>query len=196
MADKDEEGTAGEPTSDDRSTPSAGSSGSHAIRADSPDGGADREVDEGRDPTGAELAASGYDTAGRPDVADLDHTGASNVHDEKTDDDQVDAHVDQLEPVTAGAVGRDVTSSRERRPAPRAKGTATPGRDRQPEKVHRTSPVGFVKESVGELRKVVYPTGQQLLNYFVVVLVFVLFVIAYVSLLDLGLGWAIFRVFA
>jgi preprotein translocase subunit SecE len=53
-----------------------------------------------------------------------------------------------------------------------------------------------VKESVGELRKVVYPTGQQLLNYFVVVLVFVLFVIAYVSLLDLGLGWALFRVFS
>ena len=54
----------------------------------------------------------------------------------------------------------------------------------------------FVRESVGELRKVVYPTGQQLLNYFVVVLVFVLFVIAYVSLLDLGMGWAIFRVFS
>ena len=62
--------------------------------------------------------------------------------------------------------------------------------------MHRTTPVAFVKESVGELRKVVYPTGQQLLNYFVVVLVFVLFVIAYVSLLDLGMGWAIFRVFA
>ena len=34
-------------------------------------------------------------------------------------------------------------------------------------------------ESIGELRKVVYPTGQQVLQYFVVVLVFVLFVIAY-----------------
>ena len=42
----------------------------------------------------------------------------------------------------------------------------------------------------------VYPTGQQLINYFVVVLVFVLFVIAYVSLLDLGFGAAIFRIFA
>ena len=40
------------------------------------------------------------------------------------------------------------------------------------------------------------PTGQQLINYFVVVLVFVLFVIAYVSLLDLGLGWAIFKIFS
>ena len=54
----------------------------------------------------------------------------------------------------------------------------------------------FVRQSIGELRKVVYPTGQQLINYFVVVLVFVLFVIAYVSLLDLGLGWAIFKIFS
>jgi preprotein translocase subunit SecE len=196
VADKDEEGTAGEPTSDDLSAPSAGSSGSHALRADAADGDADREVEEGREPTGAELAASGYDTAGRSDVADLDHTGAGSAHDEKVDDDQVDAHVDQLEPVAAGALGRDVVPARERRPAPKAKSAPTPARDRRPERVRRTGPVGFVRESVGELRKVVYPTGQQLLNYFVVVLVFVLFVIAYVSLLDLGLGWAIFRVFA
>jgi preprotein translocase subunit SecE len=198
VADKDEEGTAGEPTSDDRSTPSSGSSGSHAMRADASDGGADREVEEGREPTGDELAASGYDTAGRADVADLDHTGAGDVHDdEKTDDDQVDAdRVDALEPVAAGAVGREAKPARERRPAPQAKGEATPSRDRRPEKARRTGPAGFVRESVGELRKVVYPTGSQLLNYFVVVLVFVLFVIAYVSLLDLGMGWAIFRVFA
>ena len=75
------------------------------------------------------------------------------------------------------------------------KGAPTNKRD-QPVKRERTTPVKFVRQSIGELRKVVYPTGQQLLNYFVVVLVFVLFVIAYVSLLDLGLGWAIFRVFA
>jgi preprotein translocase subunit SecE len=165
------------------------------MRADASEDSADREVEQGREPTGDELAASGYDTAGRDDVADLDHTGAGAVHDdEKTDDDQVDA--DALEPVAAGAVGREVKPARERRPAPQAKGEATPSRDRRPEKARRTGPAGFVRESVGELRKVVYPTGQQLLNYFVVVLVFVLFVIAYVSLLDLGMGWAIFRVFA
>ena len=42
----------------------------------------------------------------------------------------------------------------------------------------------------------VYPTGEQLIKYFVVVLVFVLFVIAYVSLLDLGFGAAIFEIFS
>ena len=194
MADKDEEGTAGEPTSDDRSTPTSGSTGAHAMRADDTDGSADHEVEEGRAPSGDELAASGYDTAGRSDVADLDHTGSGDAHDDRAEDGAEDRS-DALEPVAAGAVGREAKRGRERRPAPRAKDAPTPSRDR-PEKVHRTTPVGFVKESVGELRKVVYPTGQQLLNYFVVVLVFVLFVIAYVSLLDLGMGWAIFRVFA
>ena len=60
----------------------------------------------------------------------------------------------------------------------------------------RTTPVKFVRQSVGELRKVVYPTGEQLIKYFVVVLVFVLFIIAYVSLLDLGFGAAIFKIFS
>ena len=60
----------------------------------------------------------------------------------------------------------------------------------------RTGPVTFVRESVGELRKVVYPTGQQLMNYFFVVLVFVLFIIAIVSLLDLAFGAAILKIFS
>jgi preprotein translocase subunit SecE len=50
----------------------------------------------------------------------------------------------------------------------------------------RTGPVQFTRESVGELKKVVWPTMSQLRQYFVVVLIFVLFVIAYVGLLDLG----------
>ena len=82
-----------------------------------------------------------------------------------------------------------------RAPAPTPKTTATAKRD-QPVKRERTTPLKFVRQSIGELRKVVYPTGQQLINYFIVVLVFVLFVIAYVSLLDLGFGAAIFRIFS
>ena len=182
MADKDEEGTVDEPTLEGPSTPS---SGSHALRADAADGSADQEVEETREPTGAELAASGADTAGRLDVAEL-HGGRHA---------DADTDSDAIEPVAAGAVGREVRPARERRPAPRSKGAATPSRNR-PAKPSRTGPVTFVRESVGELRKVVYPTGQQLLNYFVVVLVFVLFIIAFVSLLDLGLGWVVFKVFS
>jgi preprotein translocase subunit SecE len=87
------------------------------------------------------------------------------------------------------------TGARGRAPARTHKTTATAKRD-QPVKPERTTPLKFVRQSVGELRKVVYPTGQQLINYFIVVLVFVLFVIAYVSLLDLGFGAAIFRIFS
>jgi preprotein translocase subunit SecE len=102
-----------------------------------------------------------------------------------------------LEPAGVGATVAGGTGrvARGRRPAPTPKGTATAKRD-QPAKPERTTPVKFVRQSVGELRKVVYPTGQQLINYFVVVLVFVLFVIAYVSLLDLGLGAAILKIFS
>ncbi len=180
MADKDEEGTAEEPTLADGSTPS---SGAHALgHPGSPRG------DEVVEPDGDELASSGYDTAGRDDLADLEGPAPAVGADE-------DSENKTLEPVGAGAVGRSVERRRDRRPAPKAKDAPTAARDR-PAKPTRTGPVTFVRESVGELRKVVYPTGQQLLNYFVVVLVFVLFVIAYVSLLDLGLGWAIFKVFS
>lgn len=76
------------------------------------------------------------------------------------------------------------------------KGKATPKRDGSAPTHKRTGPVTFVKESVGELRKVVYPTGPQLLQYFVVVLIFVLFIIAIVSVLDLAFGWAILKIFS
>jgi preprotein translocase subunit SecE len=102
-----------------------------------------------------------------------------------------------LEPaaVAAETSGASAKTERARRPGRAPKGTPTKKRD-QAVKRERTSPIKFVRQSIGELRKVVYPTGQQLINYFVVVLVFVLFVIAYVSLLDLGLGWAIFKIFS
>jgi preprotein translocase subunit SecE len=92
---------------------------------------------------------------------------------------------------TDGASAKTATRRSGRAP----KGAPTKKRD-QRVKQERTTPVKFVRQSIAELRKVVYPTGQQLINYFVIVLVFVLFVIAYVSLLDLGLGWAIFKIFS
>lgn len=52
----------------------------------------------------------------------------------------------------------------------------------------RTTPSQFVRESTRELKKVVWPTMSQLRQFFVVVLIFVLFIIAFVGLLDLGFG--------
>ena len=77
------------------------------------------------------------------------------------------------------------------------KGRPTPKRKRKSdgEGQQRATPAQFVQESVAELKKVVWPTGSQLQQYFVVVLVFVLLVIAYVSALDLLFGWGLLKIF-
>jgi preprotein translocase subunit SecE len=66
-------------------------------------------------------------------------------------------------------------------------------RDSKTEK--RTSPVTFYRQVVAELRKVVWPTQEQLVTYFLVTMVFVLFFMAFVSLLDLGFGKLAFEIF-
>jgi preprotein translocase subunit SecE len=53
----------------------------------------------------------------------------------------------------------------------------------------------FYRQVIAELRKVIWPTREQLTTYWLVVLVFVLIVMAIVSLLDLGIGWLVFKVF-
>ena len=59
----------------------------------------------------------------------------------------------------------------------------------------RTSPATFYRQVVAELRKVVWPTQQQLITYFFVVLVFVIVVMSLVSFLDLAFGKLVFEVF-
>ena len=53
----------------------------------------------------------------------------------------------------------------------------------------------FYRQIVSELRKVVWPTRNQLTTYTAVVLVFVAFVIAVVSVFDLVLTKVVFWVF-
>ena len=59
----------------------------------------------------------------------------------------------------------------------------------------RTSPATFLRQVVAELRKVVWPTQQQLITYFFVVMVFVLAVMLIVSVLDLAFGRLVFEIF-
>jgi len=47
-----------------------------------------------------------------------------------------------------------------------------------------------------ELKKVVWPTREQVTTYFLVVMVFVLFMMLLVSLEDLAFGRLIFQIFA
>lgn len=77
------------------------------------------------------------------------------------------------------------------------KGTRTRKRSEAQTVTHerRTTPAQFVRESTEELKKVVWPTLSQWQQYFIVVLVFVLFMIAIVSALDLLFGWALLQLF-
>ena len=59
-------------------------------------------------------------------------------------------------------------------------------RSRDSKRPERTGPVLFYRQVVAELRKVVWPTQQQLVTYFFVVIVFVAFMMALVSGLDLA----------
>lgn len=126
------------------------------------------------------------------DPADEPDTAATPGEPEGRALDVDDVHADEPED-DSSASGKVAVAGRSARTK---KDRATPKQKRDAAEHHRTGPVTFVQQSVAELRKVVYPTGPQLANYFVVVLIFVLFIIAYVSLLDLGIGAAIFRIFA
>jgi preprotein translocase subunit SecE len=68
-------------------------------------------------------------------------------------------------------------------------------RDDRPESHKRTSIPTFYRQVVAELRKVVYPTQEQLITYFFVVMVFVMVMMALVAVLDLGFGKLAFSIF-
>ncbi|WP_086022520.1 preprotein translocase subunit SecE [Streptomyces xiaopingdaonensis] len=53
----------------------------------------------------------------------------------------------------------------------------------------------FYRQIVAELRKVVWPTRQQLSTYTTVVIIFVIIIIAFVFVLDYGLTEVVKRVF-
>jgi preprotein translocase subunit SecE len=53
----------------------------------------------------------------------------------------------------------------------------------------------FFRQVIDELRKVVTPTRSELVNYTLVVLVFVVIVMGIITLLDLLFGWGVSWVF-
>ena len=66
-------------------------------------------------------------------------------------------------------------------------------KERGPGRIRRIGT--FYRQVIAELRKVIWPTRDQLVTYFLVVLVFVLFMIAFVSLLDFAFNSAMFQIF-
>jgi preprotein translocase subunit SecE len=148
------------------------------------------ESEDRTEPSNEELAAAAEEKASKDESGDAD---------DDPDDDSDDSEKELVAvgaPSKSRSEGADDTTSPGESKGRQKKTEATPKQSKGADRPRRTGPITFIKESVAELRKVVYPTGQQLLNYFLVVLVFVLFIIAFVSLLDLGFGALVFRIFS
>ncbi|MGL5810960.1 MAG: preprotein translocase subunit SecE [Nocardioides sp.] len=60
----------------------------------------------------------------------------------------------------------------------------------------RTSPVTFYRQVIAELRKVVWPTREQLVTYFLVVMAFVVVMMSFVALLDQAFGRLVLFIFS
>jgi preprotein translocase subunit SecE len=56
-------------------------------------------------------------------------------------------------------------------------------------------PTRFVRESVSEMRKVLWPSRSELVTYSIVVIVFVVIMVALVSGLDIGLAKLVVQAF-
>ena len=72
---------------------------------------------------------------------------------------------------------------------------ASPARDRDAKKPLPARISLFYRQVIAELRKVIWPTRKELITYTSVVIVFVLFVIAYVTGLDFFFSKAVLAVF-
>ena len=118
---------------------------------------------------------------------------------EDEEQERAEASPDAERPASAASVRRERSNGR----AVGAQRAGVAGKD------HPTSPRGatetkvsplarlsrFLREVVSELRKVIWPTRRELVVYTMVVLVFVSFMVAFVALLDMGLGRAMLSVF-
>jgi preprotein translocase subunit SecE len=81
------------------------------------------------------------------------------------------------------------TTSPAKQPAAGGKG----GKGKGPGRIGRSSL--FVRETVAEMRKVIYPSRKELVNYTLVVLVFVTAVVIIVAGLDWGFTKLVLQVF-
>ena len=76
-----------------------------------------------------------------------------------------------------------MTATRTETPAPRSSG----GRGGKPTR--------FVRESISELRKVLWPSRNELVTYSIVVIVFVVIMVAIVAGLDIGFARLVLLLF-
>ncbi|MEO9137539.1 MAG: preprotein translocase subunit SecE [Jatrophihabitans sp.] len=65
----------------------------------------------------------------------------------------------------------------------------------RPTKGRGGAPTRFVRESVSEMRKVLWPSRSELVTYSIIVIVFVVVMVAFVAGLDLGLAKLVIQIF-
>ncbi|HEX8761228.1 MAG TPA: preprotein translocase subunit SecE [Pseudonocardiaceae bacterium] len=106
---------------------------------------------------------------------------------------------DAPQPTSAAAARRQRSSSRPAGTEPSGiAGKDQPTRPRGATDTKASAParlIRFLREVVSELRKVIWPTRRELVVYTTVVLVFVSFMVAFVALMDMGLGRVMLSVF-
>ena len=100
---------------------------------------------------------------------------------------------DESVAVSAPAIERRTAKAPVRKTAPTRKRNAAVTEADDPYKA--ANPAEFVRQSAGELKKVVWPTWPQLVTMFGAVLVFVLIMIFIVGVLDLAFGWSLLQIF-
>ncbi|MGH9165126.1 MAG: preprotein translocase subunit SecE [Acidimicrobiales bacterium] len=87
-----------------------------------------------------------------------------------------------------GQVGPDGTPATAKRAAPQPRRAAAPNKE-------RTTPVAFLREVRGELRKVAWPNRAEVVNYSTVVLITLILLIALIFVLDLAFAKSILFLF-
>jgi preprotein translocase subunit SecE len=73
--------------------------------------------------------------------------------------------------------------------------TRTESPSSRPAKSRGGKPTRFVRESVSEMRKVLWPSRTELVTYSIVVIIFVVIMVAIVAGLDLGFAKLVLTVF-
>ena len=135
--------------------------------------------------------AAGPGGPGEDDREDVPVDATADEH-----DDLDEARDEELEPVSAVPAGSVSGATARSASGATAAGSgggsvAVPG-----ERVGRVRSIGvFYRQVVAELRKVIWPTRQELLTYTTVVLVFVIVVTLIVTVFDFAFGQAVLQVF-
>jgi preprotein translocase subunit SecE len=121
------------------------------------------------------------------------------THETEEEQERAEASPDARRPASAASVRRERSSGRPvatQRSGVAGKDHPTSTRGATETKVSPPARlIRFLREVVAELRKVIWPSRRELVAYTMVVLVFVSFMVAFVALLDMGLGKAVLSVF-